>query len=156
MLAANPTQLSLPDLRVLFVRRLPRHSPSAKNHLQPHAAHSSDLTTKSLRIRTSAKHTHNPFRSRTFKTKGLKPFRICIYKKTGGVGLLLLTRNPTKDFCPERPSGVRDLSFHPTIEHLDPAGRSPSARYVITSLHHCVTLLHRRRPHNAQPPKMLK
>ncbi len=33
--------------------------------------------------------------------------------KNAGVGGLLLTRNPAKDFCPERPSGARDLSCHP-------------------------------------------
>src|SRR6266852_2773454 len=31
-------------------------------------------------------------------------------KNRGGGGRLLLTRNPTKDFYPERPSGVKDLS----------------------------------------------
>src|SRR5260370_7065126 len=31
-------------------------------------------------------------------------------KKRGGGGRLLLIRNPTKDFYPERPPGVKDLS----------------------------------------------
>src|SRR6266853_3542309 len=31
-------------------------------------------------------------------------------KNRGGGGRLLLTRNPTKDFYPEQPSGVKDLS----------------------------------------------
>jgi hypothetical protein len=31
--------------------------------------------------------------------------------KNIGVGVLLLTRNPKRDFYPERPSGVKDLSL---------------------------------------------
>src|SRR6266568_4461813 len=42
-------------------------------------------------------------------TAGLSPLAATLTKNTG-VGGLLLTRNPTKDFCPERPSGGRDLS----------------------------------------------
>ena len=34
-------------------------------------------------------------------------------KKGGGGGLLWLTRHPTKGVCPERPSGVKDLSWNP-------------------------------------------
>src|SRR5712692_919089 len=34
-------------------------------------------------------------------------------KNTGGEGVLLLTRNPMKGFCPERPTGARDLSWYP-------------------------------------------
>ena len=54
-------------------------------------------------------------------------FRIRTYEKRRG-GVLLLTRNPTKDFCPQRPSGVRDLSFRCSIEGSGPAGRDPSSR----------------------------
>jgi hypothetical protein len=32
----------------------------------------------------------------------------------------LLTRNPTKDFYPERPSGVKDLSSNPKIANSGP------------------------------------
>jgi len=39
--------------------------------------------TNSHRIRSSAKHTRNPFRIRTFKTQDLNFFRMNIYKKTG-------------------------------------------------------------------------
>src|SRR6266849_3063057 len=35
-------------------------------------------------------------------------------KKAGRGGLLWLTRHPTKGVCPERPSGVKDLSWNPT------------------------------------------
>src|SRR5258707_1406189 len=35
------------------------------------------------------------------------------YKKHRGEGVLLLTRPPRKGVCPERPSGVKDLSCHP-------------------------------------------
>ena len=38
---------------------------------------------KSFTIRTSAKHTHNPCRMRSFKTQDLKPFRMCSSKKNG-------------------------------------------------------------------------
>ena len=41
------------------------------------------------------------------------------YEKTMGVGLLWLTRHPTKGVCPERPSGVKDLSY-PSGEGLLP------------------------------------
>jgi hypothetical protein len=34
--------------------------------------------------------------------------------KNRGVGVLLLTRHPRKGVCPERPSGVKALSTHPT------------------------------------------
>src|SRR6266851_2954949 len=36
------------------------------------------------------------------------------YEKRGRGGLLSLTRHPTKGVCPERPSGVKDLSWNPT------------------------------------------
>jgi hypothetical protein len=53
-----------------------------------------------------------------------------VTKKTGE-GVLLFARNPTKDFCPEPPSGVRDLSdrprkdlfSNPTIEDSDLVGK---------------------------------
>jgi hypothetical protein len=53
------------------------------------ASRRSPQTTKSRRIRTSAKHTRNPFRIRTSKTRHLKSFRIRTCRKTpGGEGRL--------------------------------------------------------------------
>jgi hypothetical protein len=74
-----------------------------KAHSHPRPCLSRYLAAKSRRMRISAKHTPKPFRLRSFKTQGLKSFRIRIFKKRPGEGGLLLTRNPTKDFCPERP-----------------------------------------------------
>src|SRR6266851_4345861 len=51
-------------------------------------------------------------------TAGLSPLAATLTKNTG-VGGLLLTRNPAKDFCPERPSGGRDLSCYPA-KHFCP------------------------------------
>ena len=50
--------------------------------LPPATSHQSQIT-KSRRIHTSEKRTHNPFRIRTSKTQDLKPFRIRTYEKTG-------------------------------------------------------------------------
>jgi len=47
------------------------------------------LSPNSFRIRTSAKHTRNPFGIRSFKTKHLKPFRIHIYEKTRGARVVI-------------------------------------------------------------------
>jgi hypothetical protein len=44
------------------------------------------LFTNSFRICSSAKHARKPFRMRSFKTRHLKSFRMCSYKKTGGGG----------------------------------------------------------------------
>ena len=44
-------------------------------------------------------------------------------KNKGGRVQLLLTRNPTKDFYPEQPSGVKDLSSNPTIADSGLAGK---------------------------------
>jgi hypothetical protein len=41
------------------------------------------LSPNSRRIRTSAKHSPNPFGIRSIKTQDLKPFRMCSSKKTG-------------------------------------------------------------------------
>jgi hypothetical protein len=51
----------------------------------------------------------NPFRIRTCKSLDLKSFRIRTYKKTRGVGVLLLTKYP--DICPERPKTVERPSL---------------------------------------------
>src|ERR1700730_9041646 len=49
----------------------------------------SSLTAKCTRIRTSSKHTRNPFRIRTSKTQHLKSLRIRTYRKTpGGRGVV--------------------------------------------------------------------
>src|SRR6266481_9954545 len=74
----------------------------------------------------------------------LKLFRMNTYKKTRGVGVLLLTTHPmrmrilserseskdlsshpTKDVCPERPSEARDLSWNPM--------RTPVLRSIATT-----------------------
>src|SRR5258708_12970658 len=47
------------------------------------------------------------------KQTTLTIFRINTYEKHRGWGQLLLTRHPLKGVCPERPSGVNDLSCHP-------------------------------------------
>src|SRR5258708_19898714 len=47
------------------------------------------------------------------KQRTLSIFRINTYEKHRGWGHLLLTRQPLKGVCPERPSGVKDLSCHP-------------------------------------------
>ena len=86
MFVANSIHSPHPLLRE---RRFPRPGRGAlcvKTHLQPRPTVSVHLATKSSRIRSSAKHTHNPFRMRSFKTQDLKSFRIRIYKKTGGGG----------------------------------------------------------------------
>ena len=44
------------------------------------------LSPNSRRIRTSAKHTPNPFEMRSFKTQDLKPFGMCSSKKNKGGG----------------------------------------------------------------------
>ncbi len=43
------------------------------------------------------------------------------YEKHRGVGILLLTRNPRKDFYPEGVSRPRDLSSFPIRESFLPA-----------------------------------
>src|SRR5229473_7919987 len=47
-------------------------------------------------------------------------------KNRGGGGRLLLTRNPTKDLYPERPSGVKDLSRPANYSLASGLGRSRS------------------------------
>jgi len=68
------------------------------------------LAANSFTICTYKKHACNSCRICTSKTKDLKPRRINTYKKTGGWGVLLLTRYPTKGICPERPTGTKDLN----------------------------------------------
>src|SRR5258708_3990768 len=53
--------------------------------------------------------------------KGFKFFRMNTYEKHRGEGVLLLTRHPMKDVCPERPSEGRDLSAHPVRIAVLPA-----------------------------------
>src|SRR6266481_5841675 len=74
------------------------------------AAHSSPTPSR-------AHSSSNLFRMNTCKSvskqRTLSIFRINTYEKHRGVGVLLLTRHPRKGVCPERPSGVKDLSTHP-------------------------------------------
>src|SRR6266851_9380802 len=48
------------------------------------------------------------------KQRTLSSFRMNTYEKQRGGGVLSLTRHPMKGVCPERPSGVKDLSSNPT------------------------------------------
>jgi len=50
--------------------------------------------------------------------KSFKFFRMNTYEKHRGEGVLLLTRHPMKDVCPERPSEARDLSWNPMRESV--------------------------------------
>jgi hypothetical protein len=107
MVVTNPTHLSLPSLRVLFVRRLPRPGRGVKTDLQPRPALSSQLTAKSRRFRTSAKHVSNLFGIRTSKTQDLKVFRMTTYKKTGeGVAEISVSAP-----CPYTPSRGQGASY---------------------------------------------
>src|ERR1700720_342876 len=49
-------------------------------------------------------------------------------KNRGRGGLLLLTRNPTKDLYPERPSGVKDLSSNPQDRRFRPGRKGLLSR----------------------------
>jgi hypothetical protein len=67
------------------------------------------------------------------KQTTLTPFRMNTYEKHRGEGVLLLTRNPEKDFYPEGALRLKDLSSFPiresvlrsipTIEDSDRVGR---------------------------------
>jgi hypothetical protein len=76
MFVANRAQLSLLPLGSVRAR-------SFESDLQPRAGTSTDFTPKSRRIRTYAKHAHNPFAMNTSKTNDLKSFRIRTYRKKG-------------------------------------------------------------------------
>src|SRR6266481_5970011 len=83
-------------------------------HPRRNAAHApSFLRACGWRIHPSS----NLFRMNTCKSVSkqttLTIFRINTYEKHKGWGQLLLTRHPLKGVCPERPSGVKDLSCHP-------------------------------------------
>jgi hypothetical protein len=58
----------------------------------------------------------SPFRINTCKSVSkqttLTSFRMNTYEKQAGWGVLLLTRNPMKDFYPERPSGAEGPLSH--------------------------------------------
>jgi hypothetical protein len=71
-----------------------------------------------------------------FILKSLKFFRINTYEKHRGWGLLLLTRHPLKGVCPERPSGVKDLSSS-ARRHVYPERRELLSRPLLTSLLLC-------------------
>src|SRR5260370_42627877 len=71
-----------------------------------------------------------------FILKSLKFFRINTYEKHRGWGPLLLTRHPLKGACPERPSGVKDLSSS-ARRHVYPERRELLSRPLLTSLLLC-------------------
>jgi hypothetical protein len=83
---------------------LPARSPNAFLHL---------AAVNSIRIRIYEKSASNPFRMRSFKTQDLNPLESA-FTKNRESGVLLLSTNPIKDFCPELPSGARDPSDRPT------------------------------------------
>jgi hypothetical protein len=90
----------------------------------------------SHRIRTSPKHTPNPFRIRSSKTKDLKPFIICTYRKTGeGVpfssAALLFLRQPS---APDAARFVTSLLHH--VVASTPARRNPRNFNLFMSLLH--------------------
>jgi hypothetical protein len=111
-----------------------------------------------FRIRIYEKSSRNSFRIRTSKTQDLKSFRIRTYEKTPGGGVLLLTRNPTKDFCPEpalcvpmvlrddyRESGISpmcgsrahcpaQLSNLPTFKHFNAAFPLPTSHHPLLTV----------------------
>src|SRR5258708_2033703 len=93
----------------VFVHTEPRsvasHSRTGFPHLRPRPLTSSI----SFRINTCKS---------VSKQTTLTCFRINTYEKHRGVGVLLLTRHPRKGVCPERPSGVKALSSHPTSESV--------------------------------------
>src|SRR5713226_9735733 len=82
----------------------------------------------------------NLFRMNTCKSvskqKTLSIFRINTYAKHRGWGQLLLTRHPLKGVCPERPSGVKDLSSS-ARRHVYPERRELLSRPLLTSLLPC-------------------
>jgi hypothetical protein len=136
VLVANVIQAPLPFLREPCVL-------CVETHLQLRPAASAHLTAKSRRIRTSPKHTPNPCRIRSFKTQDLKPFRMRSCRKTGVLGVLLLTRNPTKDLWPEQISGVKDLSFHPSAKDSSLVGRDlPFPRRRQLASHYSLPSIH--------------
>ena len=77
---------------------------------------------KLFRIRIFENYAHNSRRIRTFKTQDLKPFRICIYKKTPrGV--------PLTDFFPSETSWARragNRRWLPTRDTAPARARAPS------------------------------
>jgi hypothetical protein len=133
MLVADVIHSPLPLLSELRDLRV-------KTHRQPRPVVFAHQAAKSSRIRSSAKHTHNPFRISSFKTQDLKPFRMCSYKKTG-VGSLIVNQKPSTDFYPEQPSAARGLSFNATTEASDLLGRDmpfrlAPARFPLLTIHY--------------------
>ena len=115
---------------------------SCTSHAQKHGRKPSNP----FRIRTFAKCVHNFFRIRTFKTQGLKSFRIRIYRKSGGGGVLLLTRNPTiEDSDPaERipvPSDHRERGiFVHALERISILSHQPEFGYVEWNPAFCIAV----------------
>jgi hypothetical protein len=69
------------------------------------------------------------FRSNTCRSvanqRTLTRFRMNTYEKHRGEGVLLLTRNPKKDFYPERPSGAEGPLLRPMRESVLSDNREP-------------------------------
>src|SRR5258707_4225658 len=69
----------------------------------------------------------SPFRMNTSGSVHSKqlylPLESTLMKKGGRGVQLLLTRNPKEDFCPERPSGEKDLSSNSKIEDSGLVGK---------------------------------
>jgi hypothetical protein len=118
--------------------------------LPPVTGHQSQVT-KSCRIRTYEKCSHNSFRIRSSKTQDLKPFRIRTYEKTMGVGVLLVTRNPTKDFVPLLPDGtaIPGCLFQPSRASVH-GSRSRNTGYVFLRTLRVRVILSRSLPFNSR------
>ena len=109
---------------------LPRSGPSCAPHPASPACSACPGPVGELRSATSHSLIPHPrplaspisFRIDTCKSvtkqTTLTCFRINTYEKHRGEGVLLLTRQPTKAVCPERPSGVKDLSSNPMRESV--------------------------------------
>jgi hypothetical protein len=122
MLSSHSAQSPSPSPGLSFLRNsLPRRCRCGAS--APRVFARFVFSSKPFGIRVSRKHASNSHRIRTFKTQDLKPFRMCIYEKTRGEGVLLLTRHPMKGVCPERPSGAKDLATNPTTEGSGPVGK---------------------------------
>jgi len=120
-----------------------------KTELLPLATPNSSLAPIPFTIRTYKKQAYNPCRICTSKTKNLKLRRINTYKKNQGVGVLLLTRYPTKGICPERPSGAKDLiCSNATHESRTTSHNSQTTSHFLTPpFSYTIPPQHPRRPH---------
>jgi hypothetical protein len=74
----------------------------------------SQLTRNPCICHRSANRARNSFPCHTSKNTRLKVLYLPHIQKMAGVGGILLTRNPRKDFYPEGASRLKDLSSYPT------------------------------------------